>query len=197
MCLSSSISPSSDRSRRSRPRSSSSSSGETITSRLPSRMARSRVADGAWVERAAETIDPTEQTATPIQTDHPHGHDAPSSRSGPPATFLEGFELRERSGSSMSASPSAATASITACQPRLRSLATSATERPRRPTWRVAHRPARSVMAKRGAAIDRACSVKDPTRRAATGSTSGPCATPARSADRSTADRPTTRRCGL
>lgn len=44
-----------NRSRRSRSRSSPSSSGETITWRLSSRAARSRVADGPRVEKAAET----------------------------------------------------------------------------------------------------------------------------------------------
>jgi hypothetical protein len=56
-------------------------------------------------------------------------------------------------GSSTSGVPYAITATCTVCQSQPSSRATSATVRPLRPTYNVAHRPARSVIAKRAEAI--------------------------------------------
>ena len=57
---------------------------------------------------------------------------------------------------------SATTASLTVCQSHPSSLATSATLLAQRPTWAVTQRPARSVIAIRGAAIRGSCSVQLP-----------------------------------
>ena len=65
-----------------------------------------------------------------------------------------------RFGSSTSGVPNQTTASMIVCQSHARSAATSATERPCRPTWNVAHRPARAVMiAARAGAIRSSVSV--------------------------------------
>jgi general stress protein YciG len=69
-----------------------------------------------------------------------------------------------RAGSSTSAVPYAMTASLIVCQSHPSSTAISLTERAQRPTWAVTHRPARSVIARRGGAIPGASSVHDPTR---------------------------------
>jgi hypothetical protein len=60
--------------------------------------------------------------------------------------------------------PYATTASLMECQSAPSSAATSLTARPARPTWTVAHRPARSVTDSRGAAIRGSSWVQDPTR---------------------------------
>ena len=53
--------------------------------------------------------------------------------------------------------------SFTVCQSHPSSTATSLTVRPQRPTCSVTHRPARSVIATRAAAIRASCAVHDPT----------------------------------
>ena len=69
--------------------------------------------------------------------------------------------------------------------------ATSFTVRPCRPTWTVTHRPARSVIANRGAAIAAHPRRPRPDRaRRVRARTSDACATPAGPDDRTPADRP-------
>lgn len=67
-----------------------------------------------------------------------------------------------RSSSSTSAAPYAITESLIVCQSQPNSTATSFTVRPFRPTCSVTQRPARSVIATRGAATVGAVSVNEP-----------------------------------
>ena len=75
---------------------------------------------------------------------------------------------REVSASN-SASPHRVTSLFTVCQSHPNSSATSETVRPRRPTWSVAHRPARDVNKPRSGATPASCSANDPTPHTGSG----------------------------